>query len=183
MPPHGRSLSKTLYTRELMNRSHKLNRRIRVLLSLFIASLVVSGLTAFPLNAELRFLSKLLEVDESVSPANYDGLRYWIATVAEGIRETNSRYPFVAYGTDWLAFGHLVIAIFFLGPLRDPVRNQWVVTGGMIACVGVIPLALIAGEIRQIPFYWRLIDCSFGILGFVPLWFCRRDIKALQTLG
>ncbi|SCF41963.1 hypothetical protein [Micromonospora mirobrigensis] len=31
------------------------------------------------------------------------------------------------YGTDWLAFAHLVLAVAFWGPLRDPVRNVWVV--------------------------------------------------------
>jgi len=36
-------------------------------------------------------------------------------------------YPFIAYGTDWLAFAHFVIAIAFIGPWRDPVRNVWVV--------------------------------------------------------
>jgi hypothetical protein len=59
----------------------------------------------------------------------------------------------LAYGTDWLAFAHLVIAIAFLGPLKDPVRNIWVVEFGMIACLLVIPLALICGPIRGIPFY------------------------------
>jgi hypothetical protein len=40
---------------------------------------------------------------------------------------------------------------------------------------------LIAGPIRDIPFGWRLIDCSFGIFGIVPLWFCRREIKRLEA--
>jgi hypothetical protein len=56
------------------------------------------------------------------------------------------------------------------------------VTFGIIACLGVIPLALIAGAIRQIPFYWRLIDCSFGILGIIPLMLVRKDTIILQTL-
>jgi hypothetical protein len=29
-------------------------------------------------------------------------------------------YPFLAYGTDWLAFAHIVIAVFFIGPLVKP---------------------------------------------------------------
>ncbi len=44
----------------------------------------------------------------------------------------------------------------------------------------VIPLALICGPIRGIPFYWRLIDCSFGVVGFVPLWVCQRHTLRLQ---
>ena len=53
-------------------------------------------------------------------------------------------------------------------------------TFGMIACAGVVPLALIAGPLRGIPFPWRLIDCSFGIFGFVPLWLCRKSVIALE---
>jgi hypothetical protein len=58
------------------------------------------------------------------------------------------------YGTDWLAFAHLVIAVAFWGPLRDPVRNIWVIEWGMIACVGIVPLALFAGPVRDIPLWW-----------------------------
>lgn len=41
-----------------------------------------------------------------------------------------------------------MIAIAFIGPLRDPVRNIWIIQWGMIACVLVIPLALLAGAAR-----------------------------------
>ena len=63
----------------------------------------------------------------------------------------------------------MVIAVAFIGPLRDPVKNVWVIDFGMIACAAVIPLALICGPIRGIPFWWQLIDCSFGVVGIVPL--------------
>lgn len=159
-----------------------LKRRVRVILVLFVVCLVLSGLTAFPLNLELRHLSSLFGIDEAAPAESYSGLRFWIARVAEGLRETYSRYPFIAYGTDWLAFAHLVIAVAFIGPIRDPVRNIWVVTFGMIACVGVIPLALIAGWYREIPLYWRLLDCCFGIFGFIPLWLARRYILRLHQL-
>ena len=96
---------------------------------------------------------------------------------------TDYRYPFMAYGYDWLAFAHIVIAVAFIGPLRDPVRNKWVVEFGMIACVMVVPLAFIAGAARGIPVYWRLIDCSFGIIGFVPLRICHAKISRLEIAG
>ncbi|MGC2162938.1 MAG: hypothetical protein WA634_13565 [Silvibacterium sp.] len=86
----------------------------------------------------------------------------------------------MSYGTDWLAFAHLAIAIAFIGPYIDPVRNKWVITFGLIACGGVIPLALIAGHIRGIPLAWRLIDCSFGVFGSIPLLLCRRLIINLE---
>ena len=97
----------------------------------------------------------------------------------EGLETTGREYPFLAYGTDWLAFAHLVIAVAFWGPLRDPVRNIWVVEFGMIACLLVIPLALICGPIRGIPFCWQLIDCSFGVFGLIPLAIVRRLILSL----
>lgn len=151
-------------------------------LAVFMVGLIVSGLTAFPLETELRVLCSIVGVDPAAPPSDYAGLQHWIAVVAEGLRETYAKYPFIAYGTDWLAFAHLVIAIAFIGPYIDPVRNSWVVTFGIIACLGVIPLALIAGAIRQIPFCWRLIDCSFGIFGIIPLMLVRKDTILLQTL-
>ena len=94
-----------------------------------------------------------------------------------------SAISFLAYGTDWLAFAHLAIAVVFLGPLRDPVRNKWVLTFGVIACAGVVPLALIAGYVRGIPFYWRLIDSSFGVCGVVPLLVCLGYVRKLERMG
>jgi hypothetical protein len=110
-------------------------------------------------------------------------LRFWIATVREGLRETYARYPFVAYGTDWLAFAHLVLAVLFVGPWRDPVKNRWVIEFGLFACAAVIPLALICGPLRGIPVYWRLIDCSFGVVGAVPLWVCWREVRGMEGGG
>ncbi|MEV0718226.1 hypothetical protein [Asanoa sp. NPDC050611] len=147
-------------------------RTARFWLVLFVAGLVLSGLTAFPLETEVRLAVRLL--DGGVAP---DGLVHWLGRVHEGLGETNDRYPFIAYGTDWLAFAHLVIAVAFWGPLRDPVRNVWVVQFGVIACAGVVPLALVAGAVRGIPFGWRLIDISFGVVGVVPL------LLALRAIG
>ena len=87
----------------------------------------------------------------------------------------------MAYGTDWLAFAHIVIAVAFIGPLRDPVKNIWVIEFGIIACIMIFPLALIAGPIRGIPFYWRLIDCMFGAIGIVPLMIVHRLIKQIEA--
>jgi hypothetical protein len=94
----------------------------------------------------------------------------------------SQKYPFIFYGTDWLAFAHVVIAVAFWGPLRDPIKNIWVVEFGMIACVMVIPLAMIFGPIRGIPFFWRLADCSFGVFGIIPLWLVRNDIRRIIAL-
>jgi hypothetical protein len=162
---------------------HRLERRIRALLILFIVGLVLSGITAFPIETELRWLTGVLGAGPDARPADHEGLMRWLLTVRDGVIATNRTYPFLAYGTDWLAFAHLVIAVLFVGPLRDPVRNVWVVQWGMVACVAVVPLALIAGPVREIPFYWRLVDASFGVFGIVPLWICLRDIRRLERLG
>jgi hypothetical protein len=42
-------------------------------------------------------------------------------------------------------------------------------------------LALIAGPIRGIPFYWQWIDCAFGVLGFIPQWIVRRLTRQLAA--
>jgi hypothetical protein len=145
-----------------------------------MVGLVVSGATAFPLETELRWAVSVLH-NPSIEPlAQSTHLLPWIERVYQAVVQTNAQYPFLAYGTDWLAFGHLVIAAAFVGPYIDPVRNKWFVTFGLIACAGVIPLALIAGPIRGIPFWWRMIDSSFGIVGCIPLLLVRRSITALE---
>ena len=155
-------------------------RRIRFWLVLFIIGLVLSGVTAFPLKTELDWLAALLHHPGIQPIAASMHLLPWIERVQQALTVTNGSYPFLAYGTDWLAFAHLMIAIAFIGPYRDPVRNQWVIIFGLIACAAVIPLALVAGQIRGIPFGWRMIDCSFGIFGAMPLLYCRRLVARIE---
>ena len=157
-------------------------RRIRFWLAVFIVGLVLSGITAFPLQSELDWFVSFLHKSRMQPVAESTHLLPWIERVDQGLRATNARYPFLAYGTDWLAFAHLVVAVAFLGPYLDPVRNRWVISFGLIACAGVIPLALIAGPIRGIPLGWRLIDCSFGVVGSIPLLICRRLIIELEKI-
>lgn len=155
-------------------------RRLRVVLGLFILALVLSGVTAFPLQRELELLTKARGIDRMAPAEPANAFDRWILTVRDGLRESYARHPWLAYGTDWLAFAHIVIAVFFIGPLIDPVRNIWVLKAGIIACVLVLPLALICGPIRQIPFGWRLIDCSFGVCGAIPLYYSLRLARALD---
>jgi hypothetical protein len=152
----------------------------RFSLGLFIAGLILSGLTAFPLLDELSLLCRWLGINDPAAYETLSGLPRWIAFVSFGLQRTYAAFAFVGYGTDWLAFGHLVIAIFFIGPFRDAVPNAWVLRCGLVACAAVIPLALICGHIRQIPFEWRLLDCSFGILGALPLFYCLHLTKRLS---
>jgi hypothetical protein len=148
--------------------------RIRILIASFGIVVALSGITAFPVEMELRWL---LSFKKHIGP----GLEYWLQTVYDGVKDTNHKYGFLLYGYDWLAFAHLVIALMFIGAYKDPVKNIWVIEWAMIACVCVIPLALLAGPVRGIPLYWQLIDCSFGVIGIIPLWLCRRWIKEMEV--
>ena len=159
--------------------SQVLKRRVRYILGFFVFGLVISGLTAFPIRWEIGILESFIG-EGTFMEKLYPPMAHWISFVQRGLTDIPVESGFIYYGTDWLAFAHIVIAIAFVGPLRDPVRNIWVIEFGMIACVLVIPLALIAGRIREIPFFWQLIDCSFGIVGIIPLWICRRYIKQME---
>ena len=162
-----------------MNAAETLRRRIRSLTWLLIVGLVVGGATAIPLQWELDTTARIFGVADSASGSATPGLAKWILKVRNAVRDTNAKYPFIAYGTDWLAFGHFVIAFAFVGALRNPVRNIWLFQFGMIACVLLVPYAFFFGALRGIPVPWRLIDCSFGVLGFIPLWFCQRSAAEL----
>lgn len=157
----------------------KAYRAVRMLLAFFMFGLIISGLTAFPLVAEMNVLGNIMgrgTFVESIWPE----MAQWISLVQQGINDTNARYPFMFYGTDWLAFAHITIAISFIGPLRDPIKNIWGMQFGMIACILLIPLALICGPLRGIPFFWTLVDCSFGVFGIIPLVIAYRYIKRIM---
>jgi hypothetical protein len=164
----------------MTDRELQLRRRVKVCAWLVIAGLVVSGLTAIPLLTELDMVARLLGAQDVPTDQASSGFVKWILIVREGLHITYAKYPFIAYGTDWLAFAHLVIAIAFIGAVRHPTRNIWLFQFGMIACAAVIPWALLLGELRGIPFYWRLIDCSFGAIGFFPCWIAFRSARELE---
>jgi hypothetical protein len=158
-----------------------LNRRVRSLIAFFIVALALSGLTAIPLVAEIKLLNRLFG-NESFIGNLWPALASWISLIHQGLILTAQDNPFLFYGTDWLAFGHIVIAIAFIGPLRDPVRNLWVIELGLVACVLVIPWTLAFGSMRSIPLFWQVVDMSFGVFGFVPLWLTRRYILEMKSV-
>jgi hypothetical protein len=154
----------------------KLRKKIKWVIAIFVFFLILSGVTAFPVETELKWALPHLTWLPSA-------LYQYLQSVSEAVADTNAKYPFIAYGFDWLAFAHIVIGLAFIGPFRDPVRNIWVVEWAMICCVAIIPLAFICGPIREIPLYWTLIDCSFGVFGILPLWYCRNLIKKLERIS
>ncbi len=138
-------------------------------------AITMSGITAFPIETEIKFLD--------THPGYFPpAMQEWIHRIHTGVKETNASYPFLSYGTDWLAFAHVVIALLFVGPLLNPVRNKWVIDWAIISCLLVFPLAFIAGPIRGIPFFHILIDCSFGAIGIVPLLIVRKKIRELELM-
>lgn len=143
-----------------------------LLILFFIVALILSGVTAFPVETELRWMLNHPSLVPSFA-------QIWLQNVYYAMVETNTKYPMLAYGFDWLAFAHIVIAMAFIGPLKDPEKNKWIIDWAVLACIAVLPLAFIAGPIRKIPMFHILFDCSFGVLGLVPLFICRNMIKKL----
>jgi hypothetical protein len=148
---------------------------IRRLVLFFIVTLFLSGLTALPLIQELEFASRFFPLGSRVGE--------WLDTVYLALVKANAEYSFLLYGYDWLAFAHFMFAILFIGPLKDQVKNKWIIEFGIIACILIIPFAIVAGGIRSVPFWWRLIDCSFGVLGLFPLFICLHHIRKLEFLN
>jgi hypothetical protein len=148
-------------------------RCIRRWLAFFVIALVVSGLTAVP----LVWLTGLLQActEEIGGP-----LHQWASHAADAVAHVDATYPILFYGTDWLAFAHVVIGLAFIGPWRDPVRNKWVVEWGLLCCGLVVLLAFAWAPVRDIPFFWRCVDASFGVFGAVPLWLVLKRIRKLE---
>ena len=152
---------------------NKTKRQIQNWLKFFMLALFVSGITAIPVERELQWLISIFPFDGSI--------KGWLQEVLLAVQHTGKDYPFLFYGYDWLAFAHFVLAILFIGPVRNPVKNKWVVEFGIIACILIIPFAIVAGYFRGMPFWWRMVDCSFGIAGMIPLIVCLRKIKRLEA--
>jgi hypothetical protein len=152
-----------------MKKEIKIIRRWTVF---FMVSLFLSGLTAMPAETELAWLTGRISDDTTIG--------FWLHNVYAALAETNRRAPFLAYGYDWLAFAHFMLALLFIGVYKDPVRNKWILEFGMIACWCVVPFALITGYYRGIPMGWRLIDSMFGVIGLIPLTICYKKVNVLE---
>lgn len=139
-------------------------------LLVFIILLLLSGVTAFPIHTEMDFLFKHKQWFPGF-------LEQWIEFLNTQISSTPQ---VMFYGTDWLAFAHIVISLFFIPVYFNPVQHRVNVVIGMIACISVFPIAFICGPIRQIPFFHQLIDCAFGVFGFLYLYFIHSKIKSIS---
>lgn len=148
-------------------------KTVKRALLFFMVMLFLSGLTAIPVVPELKWLAAHFPFEGSIKNK--------FTELLIAITTTEKNFPNLLYGYDWLAFAHFILAILFIGPYRDPVRNTWVIDFGIIACILIIPFAFVAGHYRQVPVWWRLVDCSFGVLGLVPLLIAKQRISDLQA--
>jgi len=164
-----------------MSDKKKLLRWARLWLLLFIIGLTLSGLSAILVEPAMKFLEGIAGDGSRIGAASPE-LATWLTDVYHGVRNTGREYPFLFYGTDWLAFAHLAIIVIFLAPLRKPARNLPIIHAGMIVCVLAIPWALFFGPIRDVPFFWQLIDCSFGVVGLIALLLARRCTRKLIAI-
>lgn len=153
----------------------RVRKIIRRWIAFFIIALMLSGLTALGVETQMGYLSGYF-------PSEQTWVGQWLWKVYAAIKNMNRQYPFLSYGFDWLAFAHLVIAVVFIGPYQDPVKNKWVIQFGRIACLMVIPFALLTGSFRGLPIWWICIDCSFGIIGLIPLSICYKLINRIEVL-
>ena len=160
----------------------ELRRRLRSATYFLMFGLVLSGATAIPIPTEMALADQILGPDLTAGGMLPAFMVEWARRLRVGIHATQDVAPFMFYGTDWLAFGHFVIAGAFIGALRDPIRNRWLYKFGMAACVAVPVWAAVFGWLRGIPWWWRLIDASFGLIGFIPAYLCDRWASEAEEL-
>jgi hypothetical protein len=146
-------------------------QKTKIAVLFFIIALVLSGLTAIPLEAGLQHIIPYSD--------NVGLLRLFVRKVLQGIKATRLHYPFLFYGYDWLAFAHFMFGVLFIGVYKNPKQNIWIVQFGIIACICIIPFALVLGTVREIPLLWRIVDCCFGVFGGIVLYYILKTIKKI----
>jgi len=159
---------------------NKTLKQIRFWLILFFLGILFGLHTVVFAEVETAFFAKHLgrgAAMETTLPVVSD----WIEQLHVSVSETYEKHPAIAYCMDWLSYACIVFAIFIIGAIKDPVRNIWIIQVYMIACVLAFLLPFIVGPMRQIPVFWRFLDCSFGLIGFIILWIAYQLTKKLQT--
>lgn len=133
----------------------KEKKQIKRLTILMILGLFISGLTAIPLDIEMFALFHFFEDVK------------WIQEIILAVKSADRNFPAAFYATDWLAFAHFALAYLYIGFYKNPYKNDWLIRFGITISIAVIPYAIIFGQIREIPFWWRCIDCSFGVVALL----------------
>lgn len=155
-------------------------RKIRFYLILFFLGILFGLHTVVFVEIETAFFVKYLGPDTFMENA-LPVISAWIETLHTSITESYSAYPVMAYCMDWLSYACVVFALFIIGAIKDPVRNIWIIQVYMMACILATLLPFIVGPLRGIPVFWRFVDGSFGIMGFILLFPAYRLTKELQA--
>ncbi len=160
-------------------RRKTLTRRVRLICAFFMIALILSGLTAIPIKWEVARLTALL-AENTPAARLFPPLARWLSQIRLGLHQTGPNHDFLFYLTDWLAFGYIFIGLAFYGPLRDPVKNIWIINWAVILFAAAFPTILISAHVRNIPLFWQLFDLSSALLGLSLLLLTRHYIKQLQ---
>jgi hypothetical protein len=147
-------------------------QKARWSLIVFTVCLLAVGLSVFPLDA---ILSRLLPWSQHYFPQAV--LTSFLSEIAAAYYYNREHYPFMLYTLDWLGYAHLMIALVFIGPIRDPHRNVWVIEFGQMACLLTLPAIWLFGWLHQLPWQWSLLDCSFGLIGYAVLRYSQRQLQ------
>ncbi len=147
--------------------------RAKIMLSIIVFGLLVSGITVWPAVPELKLAVRIVWGDGEPSGV----LHTFVLQAIEALEHAHANYPFMLYAHDWLAFAHIILAILFAGAIRDPIRNVWIVQCGLIMCALVPVLAGICIPIRGLPLRWFWIDFAFAPAAALPLWIALKDIR------
>ena len=159
-----------------------IRKRIRVLLTLFIILLILGGLSAFLLVPLFSLLDRL-SGDGKVLCDYFPTVAHWVSMIQQSLTETGEKNPFMFYATDWIGFAHIVMVIACIGPLREPIRNIWVIQFAMVGCILMIPMTLITGIFRGLPWFWQLFDCGIGMICAALLFSCYRYARQIETIA
>ncbi len=152
-------------------------KRAKFMLAAVVFGLFVSGVTVWPIVAELKAGVSMVWGDAEPTGE----LHAFVVNTIEGLKTAETDCPFLLYGFDWLVFAHLMLAIMFAGAIKDPVRNKWIVQCGLIICALIPVLATVCIPIRGLPLIWILIDTAFAPAAALPLWIALRDIKRAEA--
>jgi hypothetical protein len=151
--------------------------RAKWMLAIVAFGLFVSGVTVWPAIPELKLVVNIVWGDAAPTGV----LHQFVLEAIEGLEYMAANYPFMLYAHDWLAYAHIMLAVLFAGAIRDPIRNLWIVQCGLIMCVLIPVLAIIAIPIRALPPFWFWFDFAFAPGAGLPLWIVLRDIKQAEV--
>ncbi len=149
---------------------------VKIWMGVVAVGLILSGLTCYWLPAELALVVKFFEVLSLDQLPLLDEMYAFVVHTKAGVDLVAREYPQLFLGTDYLGFAHVLLGILFIGAVRDPVKNIWIIEFGLIACVLVIPAAFLFGYLRGAPLMHYLVDSSFGVVAIFFL------IKAYQRV-